>query len=400
MNTNATVVETDVLVVGARVAGAATALLLARAGHDVIAVDRATLPSPTLSTHGLSPGGVVLLGRWGLLDRVLDTGTPAIDRITVGTPRGTVVVPVRPRHGAEVLVAPRREVLDGLLVDAAAASGARIQAGVAIQELVVDRTGRVVGARGRRADGSALTYRARFVVGADGLRSRVAKAVAAPFTRAIPSDSVTAYAYFEGVEHEGIEIHLADGSATGLFPTHGGTVLWRGSRAASAVGLDGSADDRVESFLAGMAETAPGLAERARAGRRTSPVRGTRDLPNQLRHPVGPGWALAGDAGHHRDPITGHGITDAFRDAELLAGALDDVLLGAPEAEAMAHYHRERDARIEDIFGLTVQLSRYPTADEAFRVERDLGAALEREADWLAARPLPPVRRRAPAAAL
>jgi 2-polyprenyl-6-methoxyphenol hydroxylase-like FAD-dependent oxidoreductase len=298
-----------------------------------------------------------------------------------------VVVPVTPRDGAEVLVAPRREVLDTLLVDAARAAGARIETGVTVEELLVDRSGRVVGARARYADGWPVTFRARHVVGADGLRSRVARAVAAPFTHAVPSDSVTAYAYFEGVEHEGIEIHLADGSAAGLFPTHGGVVLWRGSRAAAAVGLDGSADDRATTFLGGLADTAPGLAPRVRAGRRTSPVRGSRHLPNQLRQPFGPGWALVGDAGHHRDPITGHGITDAFRDAELLATALDEVLRGAPEAEALTCFHRERDEQVRELFGLTVAMARFPSADEAFAIQRRLGAAFEREADWLAARP-------------
>jgi 2-polyprenyl-6-methoxyphenol hydroxylase-like FAD-dependent oxidoreductase len=398
MSTNTPVVDTDVLVVGARVAGAATAMLLARGGHDVIAVDRATFPSPTLSTHGLSPGGVVLLARWGLLDAVLDTGTPPIDRITVGTRRGTVVVPVQPRGGAEVLVAPRREVLDTLLVDRAMAAGARVQTGATLEDLVVDRRGRVVGARTRDADGRPVTYRARFVVGADGLRSRVARAVAAPFTRAVPTDSVTAFAYFEDVDHEGMEIHLADGSAAGLFPTHGGAVLWRGSSAAQRVGLDGSAEERVASFLAGLDHTAPSLAARARAARRTSPVRGSRHLPNQVRHPVGPGWALVGDAGHHRDPVTGHGITDAFRDAELLAGAFDEVLHGAPEGAALARFHRERDDQIEEVFDLTVRMAGFPSADEAFAIQRRLGVAFEREADWLAARPRPPVRDR-PAAA-
>jgi 2-polyprenyl-6-methoxyphenol hydroxylase-like FAD-dependent oxidoreductase len=339
-----------------------------------------------LSTHGLSPGGVVLLARWGLLDRVLETGAPPIHRVAVGTPRGTVVVPVTPRDGAEVLVAPRREVLDALLVDAAVAAGARVHTGVTIRDLAVDRAGRVAGAHGRRELGKPVTYRARFVVGADGLRSRVARAVAAPFTRAVPTDSVTAYAYFEGVEHDGMEVHLADGSAAGLFPTHRGAVLWRGSRAATGVGLDGSAQERAASFQAGLARTAPGLAERARRARRTSPVRGARHLPNQLRHPVGPGWALVGDAGHHRDPVTGHGITDAFRDADLLAGALDEVLRGAPEDDVLARFHRERDEPVEEIFGLTVELARFPSADEAFAVHRRFGEALEREADWLAAR--------------
>src|SRR5262245_20211710 len=265
MSTDCLTIESDVLIVGARVAGSATALLLARAGHDVVAVDRATFPSSTLSTHGLSPGGVILLSRWGLLDEVLATGTPPIPQITVTTPIGSVVVPVA-RPGVDVLVAPRREVLDPLLAEAAVASGARIETGVTVDDLLVDGDGRVVGARTRTADGETVEHRARFVIGADGMRSRVARAVAAPVTRSVETDSVTAYAYFEGVDYDGMEIHLADGSAAGLFPTHGGAVLWRGSSAAQGVGLEGSGVERAATFMAGLSRTAPDLAERARRG--------------------------------------------------------------------------------------------------------------------------------------
>jgi 2-polyprenyl-6-methoxyphenol hydroxylase-like FAD-dependent oxidoreductase len=88
----------------------------------------------------------------------------------------------------------------------------------------------------------------------------------------------------------------------------------------------------------------PSLNARLRAGRRVERFVGTADLPNHFRKPYGPGWALVGDAGYHRDPITAQGITDAFRDAELLAGAIDDGFSGRQTVDAaLAGYERRRN---------------------------------------------------------
>ena len=328
----------------ARCAGAATALLLARAGHHVTIVDRALFPSDTVSTHGLARGGIVLLDRWGLLDRLLDTGAPPIRQITLFAPGGAVAVPVGPRAGVDLLLAPRRDVLDALVIDAAIEAGASVHTGVTVDGLTRDDRGRITGARARAGDGRNLTFRSRVVVGADGLRSRVARVVGAPVTRAAPGRGAAAYAYVEGLDQDGIEVHVADGRVAGLFPTHGGAVVWLSTPSTEAAGLRGDARSREAAWRARLGTTAPGLTERLRRATRTSPLRGACDLPNHYRLPVGRGWALVGDAGLHRDPVTGHGMTDAYRDAELLAGALDEVLRGAPEAAALAGYHRDRDA--------------------------------------------------------
>lgn len=113
-------------------------------------------------------------------------------------------------------------------------------------------------------------------------------------------------------------------------------------------------------------------------------------MPNHIRHPVGQGWALVGDAGYHRDAITGHGISDAFRDAELLAGVLDPVLRDvADEASALAHYHAERDDQLREIFDITCELVTFPPADRFIELQKQLGAAIDTQAGTLAARPLP-----------
>ncbi|MET0490910.1 MAG: FAD-dependent oxidoreductase, partial [Acidimicrobiales bacterium] len=177
---NATVTpDSDVVVVGARCAGAATAMLLARQGHRVTLVDRATFPSDTISTHAVARGGVVQLARWGLLDAVLASGAPAIRRVRFYVGGEVIDRAIKERSGVDLLVAPRRHVLDHLLVEAAREAGAEVRTGVTMTG--VTRAGaRVTGVEGHDAEGDAIEISARFVVGADGLRSRVARAVGAP----------------------------------------------------------------------------------------------------------------------------------------------------------------------------------------------------------------------------
>ena len=169
----------DVVVVGARAAGAATALLLARQGHDVVLVDRNALPSDTLSTHQLARPGVVQLRRWGLLDAVLRSGAPALRQITFTTPNESVTRAVKPSAGVDLLVAPRRYILDTLVADAAAMAGADLRFGVTVEGTHLDDAGRAVGVYGHDRSGAPVDLAARYVVGADGLGSRVARAVGA-----------------------------------------------------------------------------------------------------------------------------------------------------------------------------------------------------------------------------
>jgi 2-polyprenyl-6-methoxyphenol hydroxylase-like FAD-dependent oxidoreductase len=117
-------------------------------------------------------------------------------------------------------------------------------------------------------------------------------------------------------------------------------------------------------------------------------TRGATGLPNHVRQPVGPGWALVGDAGYHRDPITGQGISDAFRDAELLATALDAVLRGrAHEAVALTEYHQLRDLLLREVFDITCELATFPSAARFVELQKQLSAAIEMQASFLAARP-------------
>jgi 2-polyprenyl-6-methoxyphenol hydroxylase-like FAD-dependent oxidoreductase len=380
----------DVVVVGARAAGSATALLLARMGHDVAVFERARFPSDTLSTHSISRSGVVQLSRWGLLDRVLASGAPAIRQVTFHVEGESVTRPIKLHAGVDLLVAPRRRVLDAIVADAAQAAGAGIRFGVSVTGLRHEG-GRVVGVTARDAAGAPLELDARFVVGADGLRSRVARSVGASIDVVGHSAGATHYAYYAGPDWEGHEFFVAEGTLAGVFPTNDGEAcIWVCSPGRRAARIRRRAPSLAAAFDDMLVEAAPDLTARLRRARRTSPVRGTIRLPNQVRQAFGPGWALVGDAGYHRDAVTGHGLSDAFRDAELLAVALNGALRGELyETAALAGYQRQRSQALREIFAITCALAHYPPVAEFVALQKRLSRAIEMEAASLAARPVP-----------
>ena len=215
----------DVVIVGARAAGAATALLLARLGHDVVLLDRAAFPSDTVSTHQLARPGVVQLHRWGLLDDVLASGAPAIRQVTFAAGGTSVTRPVKHKAGVDLLVAPRRYILDTIVADAAAAAGADLRLGATVTEIHRDDAGRATGVSGH--DGAPFELDARFVVGADGLGSRVARSVGAEIVEHRGDDGAAQYAYFSGIDWQGIELIVTHGALAGVFPTHDGEAcIW------------------------------------------------------------------------------------------------------------------------------------------------------------------------------
>ena len=165
----------DVLVVGARCAGAATAMLMARSGLRVLVIDRGRYASDTTSTHALMRGGVMQLHRWGLLPRIVAAGTPAVRSTEFHYGEDVVQVEIRPQHGVEALYAPRRTLLDSTLVDAARAAGAEVRHGCTLAALVRHTDDRVSGAVILDGDGQPVEVTADLVVGADGIGSTVAR---------------------------------------------------------------------------------------------------------------------------------------------------------------------------------------------------------------------------------
>jgi 2-polyprenyl-6-methoxyphenol hydroxylase-like FAD-dependent oxidoreductase len=210
----------DVVVVGGRVAGAATAMLLARLGHEVVVVDQASFPSDTVSTHSIARSGVVQLRRWGLLDAVLDSGGPAIRQVTFTAAGASVTRTIKDKAGVDLLVAPRRYVLDTILVGAAEHAGAEMRPGVTVTGVRRDGRGRVVGVHGHDRAGAPVEFGARWVVGADGLGSRVAGLVDTTINEAGPDGGAAQYAYYHGGRWAGFEFFVAERSFAGVFPTH------------------------------------------------------------------------------------------------------------------------------------------------------------------------------------
>jgi flavin-dependent dehydrogenase len=373
----------EVVVVGGRVAGAATAMLLARLGHDVVVVDQASFPSDTVSTHSIARSGVVQLRRWGLLDEVLASGTPAIRQVTFNAAGESTSRTIKDKAGVDLLVAPRRYVLDTLLATAAEHAGAKVHTGITVTGLQRDGRGRVVGVDGHDRASARIRIGARYVIGADGLRSRVAGLVGAVVNEAGQAGGAAQYTYYAGIPWSGIEFFVAERSFAGVFPTHDGQAcIWVCTPSADAKAVRRRTGSRVEAF--GQ------LLERLRQARRTSPVQGILRQPNQLRQAFGPGWALVGDAGYYRDAITAYGISDAFRDAELLAVALDRALDGdGEETTALAAYQQQRNQALREIFEITCRLAAYPPAPTFVELQKQLSAAIDKEAAALAARPAP-----------
>jgi flavin-dependent dehydrogenase len=347
----------DVVVVGARVAGAATALLLARQGLRVVVVDRARRGDDTSSTHAFMRGGTALLHRWGLLDRVVAAGTPAIRQTRFSYPHESSTVSIKPAAGVDALYAPRRTVLDPILVDAATAAGADVRFGVAVTDLTRDADGRVTGVVGRDRSGAVVEVAAGLVVGADGRDSLVARRAGARTVRMGTSASAFVYGYWPGLPTVGYEWYYRPGGTAGLIPTNDGQVCVFAGVPAQRFA------DELRGDLAGLYRRVLKEVTGGAGGRLSAePPRRLRAFPGRpgfSRQAWGPGWALVGDAGYYVDPLSTHGMTDALRDAQLLAWATAAARDGEPEAAAYADYQRHRDAITEPMFAIIDQICSY-----------------------------------------
>jgi 2-polyprenyl-6-methoxyphenol hydroxylase-like FAD-dependent oxidoreductase len=328
-------------------------MLLARGGLRVVAVDRAVFPSDTISGHMIKPAGIAALARWGLLDRLRETGCPVIAGRHVQGGEQVAALPAPPA-GALAPMAPRRHVLDRLLVDAAREAGADVRERHAVTGLLRDGD-RVSGVEGRDADGAPFRLRAELVIGADGRNSPVARWAGAEVTTDLGHAAVAYYAYWDDFPCPGIELYLDAGRAVGLFPTHGGQTLVFvqrpvTGRAEFKADLEGNYRRTIDAFEA--------LRPRTADARGHGRILGMAELPNFFRRPHGPGWALVGDAGHHKDPLVARGIADAWRDSELLADAVlrswgDRDRLDA----ALEEYEHLRDEASRDVARRNAELA-------------------------------------------
>jgi 2-polyprenyl-6-methoxyphenol hydroxylase-like FAD-dependent oxidoreductase len=376
----------DVIVVGARVAGAATAMLLARAGLRVLVVERGRQGADTLSTHALMRAGTLQLHKWGLLDDVRAAGAPPVRHIDFFYGDEQVHVSIKPAAGVDALYAPRRTLLDSLLVEEAARSGATIRFGVSVTGLTRDPSGHVVGVLLRDRSGNTATERASVVIGADGRSSTVAAAVGAEALVTGDAAGDYVYGYFAGLPASGFEWLYRPGLAAGVIPTNGGLVCVFAGGPPHRVGAQvrrhgaGGALERLASTVH------PGLGDRLRGSRQAESVRYARGRPAHLRQAAGPGWALVGDAGYWKDPISTHGITAALRDAELLARALVAAPDPGPEqAQALGDYQAIRDGLSLSMLDVVERIASYTWGTgQLHRLLRDLASCMTDEIEMLA----------------
>ena len=343
----------DAIVVGGRCAGAPTAMLLAEQGHRVLLVDRSTFPSDTLSTLVIQPAGVAALKRWGLFDEVASTGCPCIDEYRFDF--GPVVISGRPRpvDGNTTAIAPRRTVLDKILVDAAARAGAEVREGFTVHEVMIE-DGTVAGIRGHTDGGSEVVERARVVIGADGHNSRVARAVDADRYHEKPVLENAFYSFWRDLPVDAFTTVIRGDRGFAAIPTNDDlTLLLVGCPFAQAADFRRDVEANYLEAIKREPEWADRLASATRVERFTGG-----GVPNFYRKPYGHGWVLVGDAGYTKDPVTAQGICNAFVDAERVARALGRFWDGQESFDdVMGRYQAERDAATLPMYEFTTQLA-------------------------------------------
>jgi flavin-dependent dehydrogenase len=378
----------DAVIAGARCAGASTAMLLARRGLRVLVVDPVPRGRDTLSTHALMRGAVLQLHRWGLLDAVRASGATPIRSTTFHYGAEKIEVPIKPRDGVDALFGPRRTVLDPILEDAAREAGAEVAHGQALVDLLRDADGRVRGARIEGPDRQPLDVTADLVIGADGIRSRVARILGLePYYQASHT-SCAIYAYWEGVPLEGNHWFFEPGVSIGTIPTNDGAACVFASipqRRFAERGKTGLEALHLEALRA----VHPDLADLVAATPPVGKMRAFAGTPGFLRPATGPGWALVGDAGYFRDPITAHGISDALREAELLALAIagdGSAGVGTDAEAALAAYGPARDARVRGLLDTTDRIASFEwDLDEVKGLHLELNKEMNAQVDVLRA---------------
>lgn len=304
-------------------------------------------------------------------------GTPAVRDITLGFGEERIPFEVRPEHGVDALYAPRRHILDSILVDSAQKAGAEFAEQTRMVDLVRTTGGQVEGIVTKRG-ASEQTCTARIVIGADGVWSRTAKLVGASDYQSHPATNAITYAYYRGVEVPGFWFQFTPGVNAGIVPTNDDLCCVFAARRNDR--MAGFRDDPDAEFNELLRYAGVDLASKVLAGSRVSQFRGM-SLPGFLRQPWGPGWALVGDAGYTKDPISAHGISDGLRDAELCARAVDRAITRPDEtSEAMGEYQRIRDQLSIRMFRDSEVLAQYRwDADEASARMRAMSESVRAE---------------------
>jgi flavin-dependent dehydrogenase len=352
----------DAIVVGARCAGAPAAMQLARKGWRVLLVDRATFPRDIPHGHFIHRDGPKRLAAWGLLERIAGH-CPRVTSFTLDLGDFPLTGHDLVHQGIAFGYAPRRSKLDHLLVEAAVEAGVELREGFTVDTLLSD-DGRVTGIRGRAAPGGGpIVERAHITIGADGRHSRVAAQVGAPVYDACAAATCWYFSYWSGVADRGLEVYVLGDRMIFAFPTsdelYAIFIAWPAGRFHEI-------KRNVEGHFLATVDAVPELGARVRCGRREERFSGAADLPNFVRKPYGPGWALLGDAGCHKDPYMALGICDAFRDVDYLVEALEAGFSdGRDPTAALAQYERRRNDAMRDDYWQNLAGARFEKPPDA-----------------------------------
>jgi len=350
----------DIVIVGARVAGAALAIRVARAGASVLMVDRRQRGSDTLSSHLIHPRGVIALRELDLTE-VHEQSAPELTRVTVQAEDVTIVSSIGTTDDSVPAICLRRTVLDDLMVEAAQSAGTDVWFRTRLTDIEWDNN-RVVGARLGCEDGSERLVGCEMLVGADGRTSRVATLVGSATYENVPSLTCAAYSYWEGLpESTGYQLCTWPGFGVGVLPTNDGLTCVIGSWPAAQA--NAVRRDPGEALGSAMRRAFNRSVDLSRA-KRVERYRIATNLDNYFRVPAGPGWALVGDAAHALDPISAQGISNALDDAELCTSLI--LANGSDEPDEWAAFQQARDRRVGPMHTHTIEMARLqPLATES-----------------------------------
>lgn len=368
----------DAIVVGARCAGATTAMLMAKKGMRVLLVERGASGTDTLSSHNLTRGAVNQLVRWGVADRLMEQGTPRINRTTFQFGDTVLPLDLRPVGNTPGLVGTRRAILDATLVAAAYDAGVDVRFHTSFRDVIRDAESRVTGAILTNDAGINMHIAAPLVVGADGIRSTVARRVGATVRKEAKHALGHIYGYYRGLPLTDSHVMFAPGACVASTPTnHDLDIVIATTTPDTLKDIRRELDD--EAALKKLAALAnPGFAKLLDTAELTEPVKVFAGTKGFVRDCAGPGWALVGDAGYFRDPVSAHGITDAFRDAELLANAA-----GRGDT-ALVEYERQRDEVTTEIWEITDRLAALDMDMDQLQVAyQQLAQAMRSEQVWM-----------------